>query len=263
MLEKLKPISGKHSINRVIATVFSPQKFLKPQDVYEKLNSSEGFNKYAKKSLIKPQNVILSNNSIELKPQEVEGFIFEGFSEAGGIKDILRLENITNDRSIISFESRKYDRWEGFKADFEKDLDTLSNKIDFYVDAISLNYRDEFAWIDDKIKIDVDSIFKNESESELLNKKFLSSKNGTIVMISKGLENENNYEDKIEISFNNDIRRIVIDHQYAIRLNEFHLFKNLFTDKKFSTYFEIAHQENKKALKDILTIECQKLIGIL
>jgi uncharacterized protein (TIGR04255 family) len=262
MLDKLKPVSGKHSINRVVATVFSPQKFLKPQDVYDNINSLEGFNKYAKKSLLKPRNLILSNSSIEVKQEEVEGFIFEGYNETGEIKDILKLENKTNDRAVISFESRKYNRWKEFKSDFEKDLQTLSNKVNFYVDAVSLNYRDEFSWIDDKRDIDVDSIFKNESDSELLNKKFLSSKNGTILMISKGVENGYNYEDRIEISFNNDIRRIVIDHQYAIRLNEYHLFKKLFSSEKFTSYFEIAHEENKKVLRDILTKECQLLINI-
>tara|TARA_R110001606_G_scaffold153_1_gene593 strand:- start:1172 stop:1960 length:789 start_codon:yes stop_codon:yes gene_type:complete len=262
MLDKLKPISGKHSINRVVATVFSPQKFLKPQDIYEEVNKLDGFNKYAKKSLLKPRSVTLSNTKIEVKDEEVEGFVFEGFNEVGEIKDIFKLENKSNDNAIISFESRKYDRWKGFKADFEKDLKTLSGKVNFYVNAISLNYRDEFQWIDDKINIDVDSVFKNESDSELLNKKFLSSKNGTIVMISKGVENGNNYEDKIEISFNNDIRRIVIDHQYAIRLNEYHLFKKLFSSDKFTNYFEVAHAENKKVLRDILTDKCQLLINI-
>ena len=37
MLEGLVPVSGKHSIKRVIATIFIPQAFLKPEDVFEKV----------------------------------------------------------------------------------------------------------------------------------------------------------------------------------------------------------------------------------
>ncbi|PQJ80319.1 TIGR04255 family protein [Polaribacter porphyrae] len=262
MLDKLKPISGIHSINRVVATIFSPQKFLKPQDVYNKVIPLKGFNKYAKKSLIKPRNFILSMNSVEIKEEDIEGFVFEGYDKSGAIKDVFKLQNTSNSMSVVSFETRKYTRWENFKNSFKSDLYTMSSEVDFYVNAISLNYRDEFNWSDKNTDIKVESIFMKDEESQLLNKKFLSSKNGTIIMISKGTENENNYEDKIEISFNNDVKKIVIDHQYAIRLSELKLFKNIFSNEEFINLFDIAHDENKRALKDILTKECQELIGL-
>jgi uncharacterized protein (TIGR04255 family) len=132
---------------------------------------------------------------------------------------------------------------------------------DFYVEAISLNYRDEFIWADRNTPIPVSDIFN--IDSELLNKKFLSSKNGTLVLVSQGNEESGlPYEEKTEISFNNDIKRIIIDHQYAKRFDDIKLFSNLNKDKNFSSLYDIAHLENKKILKEILTENSQELIKL-
>mgnify|MGYP000052957211 CR=1 FL=1 len=261
MLEFLKPISENHSISRAVASVFIPQAFLKPQDIFEKTKDFEGFKGYPKKGLLKATTININNNNLGITNEQIKGFIFESYDEKGSIKNIFKLENNKDNQSILSLENRKYKDWDTFKNQFDSDLNSFSSMNDFYTEAISLSYRDEFIWTDRNTTIPIDEIFN--IDSELLNKKFISSKNGTLVLVSQGNDEKGlPYEEKTEISFNNDIKRIIIDHQYAQKFVDIKLFSNLNKDKNFSSLYDLAHLENKKILKDILTINCQNLIKL-
>lgn len=260
MLESLKPISENHSISRAIASVFIPQAFLKPQDIFEKTKEVEGFKNYPKKGMLKATTININNLGIT-NDEQIKGFIFENYDDKGSINNIFKLENIKENQSILSLENRKYKDWDTFKNQLDSDLKSFSQMNDFYVEAISLNYRDEFIWTDRNTSIPVAKIFN--IDSELLNKKFLSSRNGTLVLVSQGNDGSGTpYEEKTEISFNNDIKRIIIDHQYAQRFDDIKLFSNLNEAKNFSALYDSAHLENKKILKGILTIKSQNLIKL-
>ena len=258
MLDKLRPVSGEHSIFRSIASVFIPQQFLRPEDIFEKTKQIESFENYPKKSLAKATTININNNSLGISNEQVNGFLFENYDQKGSIKNIFKLENKEN-RAILSLETRKYSEWKIFKDQWISDLDSFSKKNDFYLDAISLNYRDEFIWSGTE-SIPVKEIF--DIDSELLNEKFLNSRNGPLVLISQvdtgGLKNE----EKTEVSFNNDIKRITIDHQFAIRFNSFQLFEKLKESDKLGQLFDIAHKENKNILKNVLAKEVQDLIKL-
>ncbi|WP_299325273.1 TIGR04255 family protein [uncultured Maribacter sp.] len=261
MIEFLKPISENHAISKAVASVFIPQAFLKPQDIFEKTKINKGFENYPKKGLMKATTININNNSLGITNEQIKGFVFENYDDIGSINNIFKLENNKENQSIISLENRKYINWESFKNTLDSDLDAFSTTNDFYVEAISLNYRDEFIWTNRNEKIPVDVIFN--IDSELLNKKFLASKNGTLVLISQGNDlNGIPYEEKTEISFNNDIKRIIVDHQYASLFGDIKLFSDLKLNNKFSSLFDLAHQENKKILRDILTKDCQDLIKL-
>lgn len=260
MLESLKPISENHSISRVIASIFVPQNFLKPQDIFEKTKSLEGFQSYQKKMELSATTISIADKSVNFSENKIRGFIFENYDEKGEIKNIFRLENVKDAQSVISLETRKYVDWNGFRTQFESDIKTLASKSSFYVEAISLTYVDEFIWTNKTTSIDVKSIF--EIESEFLNKKFMTSKNGSLILISQGINGLQNYEEKTEISFSNDIKRIIINHQYAIKLKDIQLFEKLNTGNDFFDLFELPHDENKKILRNVLTKECQDLINL-
>jgi len=261
MLEFLKPISENHSISRIVASVFIPQAFLKPQDIFEKTKGIEGFKGYPKKGMLKAKTININNNNLGITNEQIKGFIFESYDDKGSINNVFKLENNKENQSILSLENRKYEDWNTFKHQLDSDLNSFSDMNDFYVEAISLNYRDEFIWTDRNSSIPVAEIFN--IDSELLNKKFLSSKNGTLVLVSQGNGDSGiPYEEKTEISFNNDIKRIIIDHQYAQRFDDIKLFSNLSTAKNFSSLYDLAHLENKKILKDILTTKSQDLIKL-
>ncbi len=259
MVEGLIPASGKHSITRVVATIFVPQTFLKPEDAFGKVKDLKEFSKYQKKTIIKPTTISIKNNSFGVTSNEIAGFLFEEYDESGRLKNILKLENIRENQSVITIENRVYKDWNHFKKRLIEDVKSLSGKIDIYIDAISLTYVDEFRWINAG-KINVDSIFN--TESELLNKKFRDSKNGTLILISQGSNEETNFEEKTEISFNNDVKRVAMSHQYAIKLNGLELFNGLEKSGDFENYYDESHNANKQILFDILTENCQKLINL-
>jgi hypothetical protein len=260
MLNNLIPISGKHSISRVIASVFIPQVFIKPQDVFDNVKDIDWFIKYQKKGLLKSATINIKNNSFDIsREHEPRGFMFEEYDSNGLVENILKIDNINENQSIISFETRKYIDWVSLKKRFLNDITELSEKNNFYIDAISLTYVDEFKWGDVENNIDVKSIFN--IESELINQKFLVSKNGTLILIAQGKNEKNyNFEEKTEVSFNNDIKRVILNHQFAIKLDELNLFSEF--KNEFLSLYDIAHEENKKILKDILTTECQSLINL-
>lgn len=260
MLEFLKPVSKEHSISKVIASVFVPQSFLKPQDVLERTKTLEGFSSYQKKMELSSARVNIDNKSIDFSENQIRGFIFENYDNKGEINHIFKLNNIRDNQSVLSLETRKYTTWNSFKTQLKSDIETLSTESSFYVSAISLTYVDEFIWTNKNTPIAVEALFKKDSE--FLNKKFLSSKNSTLILFSQGEYEPHDYEEKTEISFNNDIKRITINHQYVIKLKEIQLFESLNNDNTFFDLFDIPHNENKKILMNILTNECQDLINL-
>ena len=263
MLEHLKPISGEHSIKQVIATIFLPQNFLKPQDVFNKLTKSKKFDNYQRRSLSKLRSINIDEKMVKSVDYKVNGLIFEEFDSSNGkIKNIFRITNKPENKSLISFETRKYKKWSEFKDNLFKVLNNFSGLHEIYVEAILLNYVDEFMWESNK-KIDVESIFNKSSN--FLNKKFLESENGTLILISQNdtkNDEEYNDEEKTEVSFNNKMKRIVINHQHAIKLDAMEQYQDLLKNDRLSSYFDKSHITNKLILKDILSDETQKLINL-
>ena len=259
MLEGLMPASGKHSITRVIATLFVPQTFLKPKIVFEKVKDLESFSTYQKKTLIKPTKISIKDGSVGITSNEISGFVFEEYDKTGRLKNALKLENVNENQSIITLENRVYTNWSDFKAKLVKDVQGLSEKIEIYIDAVSLTYVDEFIWNKNET-IDVNSIFN--ADSSLLNTKFKTSKNGTLILVTQGNNDSFNYEEKTEVSFNNDVKRIAMSHQFAVKLSSLELFNNLNSEGKFDFFYEEAHKANKEVLRDVFSKDCQKLIDL-
>jgi len=260
MLEGLVPISGKHSISRVVATLFIPQIFLKPENVFEKIQGLKEFRMYQKKTLIKPTTISIKEGSLGITSNQISGFVFEEYDETGKLKNVLKLENVNENQSMLTLENRIYTNWTDFKTKFIADIKSLSNKIEIYLNAVSLTYVDEFIWEKNDELIDVDSIFN--ADSSLLNMQFKKSKNGALILVTQGNNGNFDYEEKTEVSFNNDIKRIAMSHQFAVKLDSLKLFNELAERGHFDYFYDEAHKMNKKVLKDIFSVECQKLIGL-
>lgn len=259
MIDGLIPASGEHSITRVIATIFIPQSFLKPEDIFDKVKDLEGFSIYQKKTIIKETTINITNNSSRVTSNEILGFLLEEYDTNGKLKNILKIENRKGNKSVITLENRVYSNWIEFKARFIKDVKILSEKINIYVDAVSLTYVNEFKWRE-LSNIDVKSFFN--SSSELLNKKFIQSTNATLTLISQDLKDKYSFEEKTEISFNNDVKRIAMSHQYAIKLNKIELFKTIDNSNDFCSFYDKAHTANKEMLFDVLSEKSQKMINL-
>jgi uncharacterized protein (TIGR04255 family) len=261
MLKHLIPVSGKHSINRVTATIHLPQILVKPEDVFEKLKNSRQLTHYQRKNITKLRTISLNENLGGVgSDNKINGVLLEEFDKNGRLKNVLRLDNKSDNKASIVFENRIYDDWDSFKARLIDDLNNIYEVFPFYVEAISLAYVDEFIWASNEEKIKVFEIFNKNSE--LLNKKFLNSENGTLVLLTQNKKTHVDNEEKTEISFNNRVKRIIINHQFATKLNSIYDFNKLMQDSKFSKYYQEAHDSNKVILKDVLTKEVQDLIKL-
>ncbi len=258
-MQHLKPISRNHSISRVIATFYLPQSFLKPKDVFDKLKGNNNYTNYQRRNLTKIRTININDKNSGFANEKENGFVFEEFYiKTGRLKYIFRIQNIKDKQASIALETRIYENWNKFKKRVFKDVSNFYDSFNVYIEAISLNYIDEFIW-DSTEKIDVHSIF-NEN-SKLLNERFKSSDNGTLILISQN-DSADTIEEKTEVSFSNRVKRITINHQYAKKFESLETFKELYDNNILEKNFDKAHTSNKDILKDILSEDSQKLINL-
>lgn len=256
------PINSKNAISRVVLTFILSQKIVKPKDFFEKLKNIRDFDSYQKKLMTNSQSINFNQNQVNIKNEGESGFIFERFDANGMSTDMLKIENKQTGQALISFESRSYISWELFLKSTISEANIIFNHIDnLYFDAISLNYLDEFIWKNDSSNIKVDAIFKQNSD--LLNKKFFDSINGTFILINQEPKGGKvNYsEERTECTFNNTIKRIQINHIYALKFSE-SLKLESDTSNFINEQLDIAHRSNKELLEGLLTDEVLIKMGI-
>ena len=255
----LEPISNGNSISRVTASIYTPQSILNPVKYFERLKEDPRFHKYQKKGVIHQKNIgIINEKEFDISENKNVGFIFEEFEDGNSI-NVLKLENNDrNDKAILSIENKKYNSWTEYKARFLEDFKCISETVDLYVEALVLNYIDEFIWNSNSEKIDINGIFN--VNSDLLNQKFIKSYNASLRSVSQSsrIDEKDFQEENTEIFFNNDIKRIIINHSYAIKLSKYDLYENI----NLSDYFDSAHDSNKSVLLNLLSEGTQKLIGL-
>lgn len=262
MLLYLKPIAKNHSIGKVVASFYLPQSVISLEDMFNILRENKELN-YQKKSLLKSK--VLSfrlglNNNVnpEDHADKVVGMLFEQYGVNGLIENILKIENDDRqNKAIISFECRKYTRWVNFYEHFSKDFASIVNAFPLYIEAVSLTYIDEFVW-NFAGNIPIAGIFN--VKSDLVNKKFLNSANGTILILSQNAEA--NEEEKTEIKFSNRVKRITIQHQFAVAFEKMYSPTQILDKKGKIEEFDRAHESNKNMLKDLLTDEVKTLIKL-
>ncbi|WP_339888818.1 TIGR04255 family protein [uncultured Flavobacterium sp.] len=263
MLDHLFPILGNHSVDRSTITLYLPQEFIKPEKLFEKINKEGYFMlKFQRRNLIKKRiiNIQDKENSLSIiegkTDEDIIGFVLEQYNSEGELENILALQN-NNDKAVINFETRKYIRWENFFNSFFEDFKNLIKGNEFYFEAINLTYVDEFIWKSEE-RIPVEEIF--QKDSELINSKFLKSKNGTIVLLSQN--EDHNIEEKTEISFNNELKRVQIIHQHATKFKDILDSNNLIEKDNINSLLEIAHISNKETLKDLFTETIKEKINL-
>lgn len=256
--QSFKPISENHSISRAVANLFVPQRIIKPQFIFDKIRQDRSLSNYQRKGLTESQTINIINN-VPNTSKEIDGFIFEEFNPKGKSTYVFRVKNEPN-RTQINLENRTYTNWADFRTKLTDAVDILSVAMPIFVEGISLTYIDEFVWLGSS-KIDVKSIL--DENSELLNKDFFNSYNGTLVFLSQSEPKDDiSFEEqKTEIVFNNIIRRIIINHSLAVKFKEITVYDSD-SKKSFESYFDQAHYANKEILKRILRVDVQRLINL-
>jgi uncharacterized protein (TIGR04255 family) len=259
MPDQLKPFSSEHSVKRVTAFLFFPQEILKPEEIFDKI--SKDFKNYVRRDQIKKKKITISLDTMESQDSvedEVVGFVLDAFNDDGEVSTTFKLEN-TEKNYFLSFESRVYTRWENFINSYVSDLNILTQYFNNFIEAISLNYIDEFDWKDSK-KIPTREIFNEESE--LLPAKFLNAYNSKITILTQS-ENSDYSEEKTDIVFSNRYKKVVITHHYAKRLEELIKLTDLLENGSLKDLFCVAHDSNKNMLRDVLKSEIKEKIGLI
>lgn len=244
-----RPVSNQHSITRVIANLFLAQNIVKPKDIFDKLVEGNLLSNYQKKGLGRSKKINIGNTGTDVKisDDQIIGFIFEEFNASGQSINSLKVENIPDrNKGRIVLETTAYDRWRDFIEKFSTDLEIINGVLNFYTEAISLNYIDEFVW-EGEGKMPIEEIF--DTASELLNSTFTESHNGTILIMtqSEPKQGVKVFEDKTEIVFNNDFNNVIINHTFGIKLEDFKLL-----DNSIFELYHFAHGKNKDLLNKIL-----------
>lgn len=256
----LKPVSKNHSISRVVANFFIPQNIIKPDFLFEKIVNSNKLTNYQRRGLAVGKTINLNNENLNISNDEIRGFIFEEFNDKGESINVLKIENNSN-KAQINFENREYVSWDTFKVRLLKEIKLLSEVFEVFVEAVALTYVDEFIW-DSNENIDINEIF--DVKSELLNTKFINAHNGTLVLISQSDKKENIQfeEEKTEVMFNNNIKRVIVNHTFAIKFSDIKAYNSATNHSFIEACFETAHQSNKELLKRIFTQKIQDLIKL-
>lgn len=252
--------SDKHSIKEAVLTLF----FKNP---FEDFQSFTVFYDKSLKSLFSKKEEIF-NHQVELEPskasitrKEAKLSSYRLYRVNNNSTDLLvQVVNEFN-RHYISFHCLDYKRWQDFKSDFIEILKVLGLWVDEsnYVVAFSLHYIDQMSVNDDKIPLDL--IFNNESS--LLPSGIFKSKNSFLVFNSEKESENDKYDffDRIELKIQG--KEIFISHNSIIPIEEQESFKDFIRSSICLEKIEHAHQHNKNLLKDILSTEVQRIIGLV
>lgn len=258
----LIPFSNKHSISKVVANVIIPQNIIKPELLFGKIKTADCFKHYQRKNLNRLNTINIHTDGLTLEDKQITGFFFEEFDENGQSIGILKIENLGN-KAQINFENRNYTSWTDFKNRLFNEIKCLSQFYDIFIEAITLTYVDEFGWKSEE-KIDVKQVFNQNSK--VLNEKFMTSFNGSLVLVSQSESTkETNVlfsEERTEVLFNNQVKRIAINHTFAFRFNDSLAYEIESNVSSLKSNFDIAHDNNKKVLKDILSDNALKIIHL-
>lgn len=256
-LDYLKPCSGPHSIKEATITFFLASKILMPQE-YQKLLTDKRLSDYQQFQLIKQIQVNLGNiNNAQIQVNNNIGFKIVKF-EDGKTANVIQGINEEN-RFFFSFHDLKYNCWNIFFKKATNDI-TFVSKIQegHFAVAYSLQYIDEFEFTDGNLYNARDIFNDNYLPDDVFNSSILDYS----LNLDKKI-NEKKYLDRIAINVRdviNGSKVISIIHNITFILQEPVQLTKLLEDPGFVTNMEIAHNENKKSLKNILTkAVCNKI----
>lgn len=264
IIEKIRPISGNHSIKEAVISVFLANPLIKPERFGQLIESNfkdffqqfEHVHQFAFEIRNDPSGIRNFPG-----PSEVVGFRFLSF-EKGARKRVLQGIN-EQQRSFLSYHSFIYDSWSRFYEDSVKCFQGITElQSDIFINAFSLHYIDEFLWIDPANPIDVGTLFRRDTR--YIPSEFFQSSQTTYALVTERvLDAVTKYFDRLEIVVDSKIRPLIrVSHNITQPLKEPKTLKELLQLEDFGRILTLAHTHNKELLKDVLTKDVARLINI-
>lgn len=263
MLDDLIPASESNSLRQVVATVFCQGPLIEPNRFKKFLNELN----YQRFDLLKTEVIKLNIENSQLNNRTIKQYEDTGFRmtsfEQGRLKNLIHVEQMENKKKDItkfSFYSFRYDGWEIFKNDVIKNLFEVLKEDNQFVQAISLNYTNEFLWKSDK-RIPLDAIFN--ADAEFISPKFLKSQNTAFLINTDNECDLYKSLEKVEIGVSALKKNIQINSQVVFEINKISKFKELIDSKIVQNYLDLIHTEIKSHLVSSLTEEVKRKINLL
>ena len=261
---KIRAISGSHSIKEAVISVFLANPIIKPER-FQALIEKEFKDKFQQFEAISTVQIQIKNDKGTLEnstPQLLNnvGFKFSNFKK-GVPTTVIQGLNESN-RSFISYHSLSYSSWDIFFSDCKNCFEILNQlQTDIFITAFSLHYIDEFLWIDEDNVIDTTVVFNKFANN--IPKEFFNSSNTDFNLTTERVEGKYKYFDRLAIKVEPAIKPIIsISHNVTQPLKEVISLSDLIKSNTFNEILEVAHNHNKKLLGDILTPEVKQLIKL-
>jgi uncharacterized protein (TIGR04255 family) len=255
----LKPISNEHSIKEAVFCLFLNSSIPNPSRFKTLLNSElREFQNFQPTSRY-DFKMDLSTKGSNIKTIPDVGFEIS-HSENGDKIFVIRGQN-EDIRNYFSFHILKYEEWKNFRNKILNYIKVLANfQPGLQIVAFSLLYIDEFDWEPESLKLE--TVFN--SNSRILPRDFLTSQNSNLSTTLQKESNSFEYQDRIDLNVSTINRKIVISNNLIKNLDkEIDLIE--FTDENKSIIEQINffHKFNKENLKDLLSEDVTKLIGLI
>jgi uncharacterized protein (TIGR04255 family) len=262
--EKIKPIKEKNSIREAVISVLLANQILKPEKYKALIETDlkDTFQLFEPLSQVKLQFKNVEGKIGQPDPQITDnaGFKFSSFKNGNLVKALQGLNEVG--RTFISFHCLDYNSWDEFYKEYNSIINVIAKQqTEIFINACSLHYIDEFLWIDEKSKLDVNLFLKNKNE--YLPETFYNSANTAYTLVTEKVNGNIKYIDRIEVVVNSGIRpNLIISHNVTQPLKNIVELKELINDSTFNEIFSNAHIHNKEILGNLLTDEVQVLIGL-
>ena len=263
MLENLIPASENNSLRQVVATIFCQGPLIDPKRYQKFLNKLN----YQRFEILKTETLKLNvgDNQIQDRTEresEERGFRMTSF-EKGRLSHLIHVEQVENRKKDVtkySFYSFRYEGWENFKKHLITDLFDVLKEDNQFVQAVSLNYANEFLWKSED-KIPVEAVFN--PDAEFISKKFLNSQNTAFLINTDNQCDAYKSIEKVEIGISAAKKMIQINSQLVFEINKIGKFGDLLETKIIEEYFESIHDEIKSHLRQSLTENVKQKINLL
>jgi len=201
-------------------------------------------------------------SSVSANTIKNSGFRFTDYNTLGRPNRVFQGQN-DDARTVISFHSLEYIRWNDFYNGFKEIIELFSHEAkEQFVKSFSLQYIDIFNWEGDVLDFNTE-LFFNTNSNVLPQKFFHSSFNRTFLLtIEQEFENII-FFDRIELKTEKKmVPEITIRHNVAHQLQTEMDLETLISDEFFSKMLNVAHRRNKDILGDILSNDIKQLINL-
>lgn len=165
-------------------------------------------------------------------------------------------------RNFLSYKTTNYTRWDQFRPKAFESLSALAKQIpESKFQVFALEYVDEFLWKGELENMSLAQLFKDDGK--LFPTNFLDGNTTSFQIVRhKRPDTSSMVFEEIQIGINPE-PGIFVRHHVTGSLDEFILLESLDNQTKFTELLTQIHGYNKEMLKELLSEDMSRIIGLL